>query len=124
MVQIFSAKKLATVLLGSLLTFNVYGDTYYCAEGKQMKCLGFGEKIVGNNDICFEPFSCSQEGFVCKSELNDLAGELESLFIKHNELVKTHNELLENFENTLAEYEQMERCVAAAYTLEEAKNCN
>lgn len=121
--QIFSARKLATVLVGSLLAFNVYGNTFYCADGKEMKCLGFGEKIVGNNDICFKPLTCSQEGFVCKSELNELEFKHETLFNKHSELVNTHNELLESFENTLSDYKRVEGCVAAAYTLEEAKSC-
>lgn len=112
-----------TLLLGSMLAFNAYGDTIYCENNKQMRCLGFGEKVVNSNAVCFEPLTCSQEGFVCKSELNVLADEHEALLNRHNELANTHNELITVYENALSEYEKLERCVNAALTLDEAKAC-
>lgn len=123
MMQYFSALKLSTIVMGSIIAFNVYGDTIYCADNKQMRCLGFGEKVVNSNAVCFEPLKCSQEGFVCKSELDSLADEHESLLGKHNELVSTHNELISVYENTVSEYEKLERCVNTASTLDEAKGC-
>lgn len=115
--------KWSTLLLGSVLAFNVYGDTVYCEGNKQLMCLGFEQKIVDNNAVCFDRFTCSQDGFVCKSELDNLADEHESLLSQHNELVDTHNELLDEYKNTVANYENVQSCVGAASSLEEAKSC-
>lgn len=115
--------KWLTVLMGSVLTFNVYGDTFYCADGKEMRCLGFGQKVVNSSAVCFDPLKCSQEGFVCKSELDNLADEQETLLGKHNELVSTHNELITAYENTVSEYKKLERCIMSAPTLDDAKGC-
>ncbi len=123
MIRQLSATKLSTLLLGSLLTLNVYGDTVYCEGNKQMMCLGFEQKIVDNNAVCFEPFTCSQEGFVCKSELNDLADEHEALLAKHNDLVNTYNELLTEYNGNVTSFEDSQRCLIASATLEEAKDC-
>lgn len=119
----FSATKWSALLLGSLLALNVYGDTVYCEGNKQMMCLGFEQKIVDNNAVCFEPFTCSQEGFVCKSELNDLADEHEALLAKHNDLANTYNELLNEYNSNVADFEETQRCLLAASTLEDAKGC-
>ncbi len=123
MIREFSTIKWSVLLLGSVIAFNVYGDTIYCEGNKQMMCLGFEQKIVDNNAVCFEPFACGQEGFVCKSELDILADEHESLLSQHNELVDTHNELLGEYENALSQYGDVERCVIAATSLDEAKSC-
>lgn len=107
----------------SLAASNVLADTFYCPDGKQMRCLGFGEKVVSSNATCFEPMTCSQEGFVCKSELNSLADEHETLLDKHNGMVNTYNELLANYDSAVAGHEQLQRCLIAATTLAEAKDC-
>ncbi len=124
MKQIFYEIKWLTMLTGFMLTFNVYGDTLYCPNGKQMRCLDFGAKVVEKSAVCFDSFTCSQEGFVCKSELNDLADEHEALLNKHNDLISTHNELVDVYENAVSEYERFERCVNSATTLEDAQGCN
>lgn len=119
----FRGMKWFALLLGSVIALNVYGDTIYCEGNKKMMCLGFGEKVVKSNALCFDPMSCSQEGFVCKSELTGLADEHEALLGKHNELVDIHNELITTHENTLSDYQELQRCVGAASTLDEARDC-
>ncbi len=111
------------VVLGITFSLSAHAGTFYCPDGKQMKCLGFDKKIVDNKALCFDPLKCSQEGFVCKSELDALAVEHETLRREHEELVSTHNHLIGTYENTLNENESLQRCLIAAGTLEEAKGC-
>lgn len=115
--------KWPVLLMASLFSFNVHAATIYCEDNKQMQCLGFGEKVVKSNAICFDPLKCGQDGFVCKSELDTLAAEHESLLNQHNDLVNTHNQLIDTYESSQADYERLHRCVAVSTTLEEAKNC-
>lgn len=123
MTSILSATKHLTLLIGFVLTFNAYGDTLYCPDGKQMKCLGFSEKIVSNNAVCFDAFTCDQDGFVCKSELDAMADEHEGLLNKHNDLVNTYNELHTAYVSTVSGHEELVRCLSIASTLDEAKGC-
>lgn len=115
--------KYAIVVLCAMLISSAHAGSFYCADGKQMKCLGFGEKIVDSKAICFDPMRCSQEGFVCKSELNAMSDEHENLLREHNELVNTHNELIGTYEITASQYEGLQRCISASMTLDEAKSC-
>jgi len=126
MIHIIQKKTWFTLLAGLGLAFNVYasGNTLHCASSKKLVCLGYGDKVVGDNAVCFDRFECSQEGFVCKSELDGMAAEHEQLLGKHNELVNTYNELLSAHESTVTGYERFERCVSVASTLEDAKTCD
>jgi len=111
------------LLIGSLIALNASGETFYCEDNKQLKCLGFEEKIVDRNAVCFDPMKCDQDGFVCKSELNAMADENETLNNKYNELANTHNKLIEAYKDSTDAYESLQRCITIATTLEEAQAC-
>ena len=102
---------------------SVYGKGFYCPNSQKMTCLGYGEKVVGDNAVCFDRFECSQEGFVCKSELDGLAFEHESLVEKHDELSSRYNELVGVYESTVTEYRNFRRCVETASTLADVQAC-
>ncbi len=111
------------LIMSTILPFSASAETFYCPDGMQMKCLAFDKKIVDSKTICFDPMRCSQEGFVCKSELDTLAEKHESLVASHNELVDTHNSLISVYDSTLSEYQNLQRCLSAATSLDEAKSC-
>lgn len=122
-----SAAKRALALVSAGFAFiasmAAQGDTMSCPSGTQMKCLGYGDKVVGNNAVCFDPLECSQEGFVCKSELDGLAMQYEDLTGQHNGLVAKYNELVGVYDSTVAEYDRFAYCVSIAPSLEDAKAC-
>jgi len=109
--------------MGSLLALTASGETFYCEDNKQLKCLGFEEKIVNRNAVCLDPMQCDQEGFVCKSELNTMAADYNTLNDKYNELTSTHNHLIDVYKSSTDAYESLQRCITIATTLEEAKSC-
>jgi hypothetical protein len=123
--ELFSKVVRFTLLLSlGLLAQQGAADTIYCKNGKQMHCLGFDEKVVERKALCFDPLQCSQAGFVCKSELDELESEHNELLRQHNELADTHNTLIGALESSNADYERLQRCVARATTLEEAQGCS
>jgi len=110
-------------LLVSIPTFNALADTVYCEGNKQLRCLGFEEKIVNRSALCFDPMKCDQSGFVCKSELDSITEEYEVLQKQYSELANTHNQLIDTYEKSTSEHEKLQRCITEATTLEEAKGC-
>lgn len=123
MKNIVKVSKWTLIFLGSMLTLNTFADTVYCENNKQLRCLGFDEKVVSRNTLCLDPMKCDQEGFVCKSELNSINDEYEALNKKYNDLANTHNQLLDTYNKSTSAYEDAQRCVTVATTLEEAKSC-
>jgi hypothetical protein len=111
------------LLVGTLLAVSAYGETYYCDGGKQLKCLGFEQKIVPRNSVCLDPLECDQRGFVCKSELDELTGEYASVQRQYKDLADTHNQLIEAYDNSKTAYEDLQRCITEASTLDAAKAC-
>lgn len=118
-----SIKKWALFLTCSLLTINAVADTVYCEDNKQLRCLGFEEKVVNRSSVCFDPLKCDQGGFVCKSELDSMTEEYKALESKYSDLANTHNQLIDAYKNSTTEYEELQRCITTATTLDEAKNC-
>ncbi|MBE8232455.1 MAG: hypothetical protein HAW67_01880 [Endozoicomonadaceae bacterium] len=130
---------------------HAYGNEFSCPYGKQGACLDYGDKCVGNDTVCFDSYTCGYGGFVCKSQLNDLASEYDDLLRKcnniasehdnlvdeynnllrkynniaseHDDLVDKYNNLLRKYKSKASEYENLESCVSYASTLDEVKNC-
>jgi hypothetical protein len=50
----------ATLLMASALTFSAHAERLYCKEGKELRCLGFEQKVVSRDSICFEPEQCGR----------------------------------------------------------------
>jgi hypothetical protein len=70
-------------------------QSFSCSFGKRAACLGFDDKVVDQNAVCFSGQACGYKGFVCKSKLDDLADEYESLVQSHNELIRRNKTLVE-----------------------------
>lgn len=128
------------VLLSAGLMFfssHAYGSSFSCPYGKRAACLGYGEgtcpsnaKCVKNNAICFESNTCGYGGFVCESELDDLASEYDDLLDDcksiandHDDLVDKYNRLLRKYESTVSDYQDIEFCINRATTVDEVKSC-
>lgn len=109
--------------LGFLLAFNASAERKYCEGTKELRCIGADQRVVKSSAVCFENMQCGQEGFVCKSTMDDLAGEHEALRQQYSELVDTHNALIDTYESSTAAQEQTELCINRATTLEQAKGC-
>ncbi|WP_303902992.1 hypothetical protein [Thiohalomonas denitrificans] len=125
MIQSVCASKRLVSFIGFMISFSAsaYGAGLSCPDSQKMVCLGYGDKIVGDNAVCFDRFECSQEGFVCKSELDDLANEYEGLLDKQNELTNRYNELVGVYESTVTDYRNLKRCVEVASTLKDVQVC-
>lgn len=111
------------MFIGSLLAFNASAERLYCEENKELRCIGYDQRVVKSSAVCFENMQCGQEGFVCKSTMDDLAGEQEALRQQYSELAETHNALIDTYESSTAAQEQTELCINRATTLEQAKGC-
>jgi hypothetical protein len=98
-------------------------DAPTCENGRAPLCLGYGEKVVSSNSVCFDQFKCDGEGFICKSELDGLAAEHKELLGKHNELVNRYNELVGTYESTVSAYQKYQRCVTLAANISDAQAC-
>ena len=113
-------------------------QTFSCPYGSQPSCLDYGDKVcsslgkcVDESAKCFSAYTCGYEGFVCKSELDDVADEYQSLFSKYNSLINEYNDLLARHKRDVQDYNDLQEshsnlvfCVARADTLDEAQNCS
>ena len=86
-----------TITFSILLLFSqataVAQQNFSCGYGARGACLGFNDKIVNSNSMCFSEFTCDFRGFICKSKLDDVVDEYDTLVRKHNELIRSHREL-------------------------------
>jgi hypothetical protein len=55
--------------------------------------------------------------------MDALAAEHDTLRAQYNALTRTHNELIGVYESAVAEQEQLQRCLHAAASLDEARAC-
>ena len=111
------------LLIGTTLTVNAHAERLYCEGTKELRCIGADQRVVKSSAVCFENMQCGQEGFVCKSTLDDLSDEFNSLRQEYSDLADTHNELIDAYESSLAAQEQTSHCINRATTLEQAKSC-
>ena len=97
----------ATTILGHAGTTSAY-DSFTCSVGRPA-CLGYGDKVVDQNTVCFASYTCNFAGFVCKADFDSLADDYDRLVVKYNGL--------------LGEVKTLESCVARAKSAEAAKAC-
>jgi hypothetical protein len=83
-------------------------DSFTCTIGRPA-CLGYGDKVVDQNAVCFASYTCSFAGFVCKSDFDALGADYDRLVSKYNNLVD--------------DVTALEKCVARAKSAEAAKAC-
>lgn len=83
-------------------------ELFSCSFGRPA-CLSYSDKVVDGNAVCFDSWTCSYEGYVCKSDYDRAVDQF-------NELVRDYNQLLS--------YAQaLEDCVASGRTVDEIRRC-
>lgn len=121
-----------TLLMAFAFAPNVpaYGDSFSCSYGKKAACLDYGDKVcsslakcVSNDAVCFNSYTCDYNGFICKSEYNDLLSKCKNISTEHDDLVDEYNNLLRKYKIVVSEYEDLQSCVSYASTLDEARDC-
>ena len=119
-------------------------QSFTCNLGKQPACLDYSDKVcssfakcVSSDAICFNSYTCDYKGFVCKSDLldiaekhddlvndyNDLAGRYDELLRKAKSLASDYDDLVSNRNALASNLEDVKRCVSYADTIEEAQDC-
>lgn len=71
----------------------VQAQSFSCPIGKQAACLDYGDKVcdsilgkcVPHDAQCFDSFTCNYAGFVCKSDMDDLARTAERMADSYDE---------------------------------------
>ena len=97
-------------------------SSFTCSYGKPA-CLGFGDKVVHNTDICFDLSTCDSSGFVCKSDYDRNVRDYSELIDDYGATLDDYNELVGDY-NVLYDYaEDITSCVETSGTLAEAKAC-
>ncbi len=84
------------------------GTNFSCSFGKRGACLDYDDKVcsssakcVDRNAVCFSSFTCSYEGFVCKSKLDDVVDKYDDLASRCKEMARGRNGLVTKY-NELA----------------------
>lgn len=68
-------------------------NNFSCPYGRSGACLGYGDKIVDQNSVCFNQLACGYKGFICKSKLDDTVDEYNDLVDKFNRLRGDFNDV-------------------------------
>lgn len=69
-------------------------NNFSCPYGRSGACLGYGDKIVDQNSVCFNQLACGYKGFICKSKLDDTVDEFNDLVDKFNRLRGDFNDVV------------------------------
>ena len=98
-------------------------ESFSCTLGTQPACLDYGAVVckssatcVAKDAVCFEPNTCDNRGFVCKS----------SLIEANNELAAAQAQFaleMSYLQTAQAKERRVADCVASADTLDKAKEC-
>lgn len=85
-------------------------QSFSCPYGKQASCLDYGDKVcsqfgkcVDGNAQCFTSSTCFPDGFVCKSDMDDLIDKAKKLS---------------------SDYDGLKDCISYATDLAAAKQCS
>jgi hypothetical protein len=84
-------------------------DYFSCPIGRRAACLQYGDKIVDQGAQCFSSYTCGYGGFVCKSDLTELADQ--------------YDELLRKAKAMATEYDSYRNCILRASTLNDTRYC-
>lgn len=98
-------------------------DAFSCSWGKRGACLDYGDQVcsqlgkcVDQDAVCFRRSTCDFNGFVCKSDLTDLADEYDSLLAKAKQLASDYDSMQTSYSNLL-------QCLGRAVEIEDARRC-
>lgn len=75
------------------LTTPTFAQSFSCRMGSQPACLDYGDKVcnstakcVSSDAVCFDSYTCNYSGFVCKSDMDDLAKKAKRMAEGYDEL--------------------------------------
>jgi len=108
------------IMFASLLP-QAHAQSFSCSFGTPA-CLGYSDKVVSSNAICFDSYTCSGN-FVCQSDLQNVAYKYDDLVDEYNELVEKANEAMEKARRNKSKYDDLSFCVMYASSLEDGRNC-
>lgn len=84
-------------------------NAFSCPWGKDGACLDYGDKVCSSSAMCidstatcFNSGTCDYDGFICKSDYNDLADKAKAI---------------------ADNYDGMKTCLMKAITIDDAKGC-
>lgn len=70
-----------------------FGQSFSCRMGSQPACLDYGDKVCSSNGkcvtsdaVCFDSYTCNFQGFVCKSDMDELAEKAKRMARGYDEL--------------------------------------
>ena len=96
------AKLLLAICLASIGISKVEAQqNFSCSYGARGACLGYSDKIVDQNAVCFSEATCGFGGFVCKSKLEDVANEYDRLVNSYNDLSRKNRSLVDTAQELL-----------------------
>jgi hypothetical protein len=85
--------RLFFVLAAVALATPSLAQSFSCSIGSQPACLDYGEKVCSSNGkcvtsdaVCFNSYTCNFEGFVCKSDMDELAEKAKRMAQGYDEL--------------------------------------
>ena len=98
-------------------------DAFSCSWGKRGACLDYGDKVcsqlgkcVDEDAVCFNRSTCDYNGFVCKSDLNNLSDEYDTLLSKAKRLASDYDDMHSSYSDIL-------QCLGRAMEIEDARRC-
>ena len=112
-------------------------QSFSCPYGKNASCLDYGDKVcssfakcVDESATCFSQYTCGYDGFICKSEYNEVVDSYNSVLRKNKSLVSDYNSLLyehqenvSDYNNLLSAHSELKSCISYADSLEAAQDC-
>ena len=127
-----------------LIAVSANAQNFSCSYGKRGACLGYNDKVVSSDAICFDSYTCNYEGFTCKSNLTDLGDDYDGLVGRFNDLVakngrliddynillEENNDLVDDYNRLLRtsreledELNDLKRCLLYSNNLDDAQSC-
>lgn len=78
-------KSLLPVLIWLILAQTADAQSFSCPIGRNPSCLGFNDKVVDRNAVCFNSFTCDFSGFMCVSDHKDYVGKAKRMAEGHDD---------------------------------------
>jgi hypothetical protein len=112
---------LSAVLLLAPVT-SASAENFSCSFGRGA-CLDYGDtvcsslgKCVDQSAQCFSSYTCNYQGFVCKSDFDDLQRTAKQIALDYDALVV-------KAEAIASSYDDLRRCLATANTMSDVSTC-
>lgn len=99
-----------------LFTADASTQSFTCSYGKRAACLDYSDKVcslfskcISSDAVCFDSYTCDYNGFVCKSDFNEIVDKYDGLVTKHNDLI--------------SRIDSLEWCLKRADDMEDVSKC-